>query len=51
MYGELITTGKGATALHPEDVPRVMREVCRAVRNTYPQNPERWVPFASAGSL
>jgi tetratricopeptide (TPR) repeat protein len=51
MYGELITSGNGTPALHPDDTPRVIREVCRAVRNTYPGRPERWVPFASAGSL
>jgi CHAT domain len=51
MYGELVTAGNGTPALHPEDTPRVMREVGRAVRSAYPQHPERWVPFASAGSL
>jgi len=51
MYGELITSGNGTPALHPDDTPRVIREVCRAVRNTSPGRPERWVPFASAGSL
>ena len=51
LYGELVTAGNGTPALHPEGTPRVMREVCLAVRNAYPQHPERWVPFASAGSL
>jgi len=51
LYGELVTAGNGTPALHPEDTPRVMREVGRAVRSAYPQHPERWVAFASAGSL
>jgi tetratricopeptide (TPR) repeat protein len=51
MYGQLITTANGIPALHPEDTPRVMSEVCRAVRRTYPDRPERWVPFACTGSL
>jgi tetratricopeptide (TPR) repeat protein len=51
LYGELVTAGNGTPALHPEGTPRAMREVCLAVRDAYPQHPERWVPFASAGSL
>ncbi len=51
LYGELITAGNGTPALHPKGTPRAMREVCLAVRDAYPQHPERWVPFASAGSL
>jgi hypothetical protein len=51
MYGELVTTGNRTPALHPEDTPKAIREVCCAVRNAYPQHPERWVPFASASSL
>jgi tetratricopeptide (TPR) repeat protein len=51
LYGELVTAGNGTPALHPEGTPRVIREVCLAVRDAYPQHPERWVPFASAGSL
>jgi hypothetical protein len=50
MYGELISTGNGTPTLHPEDTPRVIREVCCAVRNSYPEHPERWVPFASTSS-
>ncbi len=51
MYEEMITTENGTPALHPEDTPRVMRQVCSAVRNAYPDHPERWVPFACTGSL
>jgi len=51
LYGELVTAGNGTPALHPEGTPRAMREVCLAVRDAYPQHPERWVPFVSAGSL
>jgi hypothetical protein len=51
LYGELITAGNGTPALHPDGTPRVMREVCLAIRDAYPRHPERWVPFASAGSL
>ncbi|WP_300611982.1 CHAT domain-containing protein [Trebonia sp.] len=51
MYRELLTTENGTPALHPEDTPRVIRDVCRAVRSAYPQHPERWIPFASTGSL
>jgi hypothetical protein len=50
MYGELISTGNGPPTLHPEDTPRVIREVCCAVRNAYPEHAERWVPFASTSS-
>ena len=44
LYGELVTAGNGTAALHPEGTPRVMREVCLAIRDAYPQHPERWVP-------
>ena len=35
----------GAAALYPEATARALRETARSVRDAYPGQPERWVPF------
>jgi putative transposase len=41
----------GSTVSKDAELLVLRHEVCLAVRDAYPQHPERWVPFASAGSL
>jgi tetratricopeptide (TPR) repeat protein len=45
VYGQLADLSDARPTLHPEDTAEGVRAAACAVRDAYPGQPERWVPF------
>jgi len=50
MYGYLVTVEEGMPVLHPERSAYALRETARSLRDTHPDQPERWAAFVCATS-
>lgn len=50
MYEHLITLEGATPVLHPDKSAQALRETARALRDAYPDQPERWAAFVCATS-
>jgi hypothetical protein len=50
MYEHLVTFEGATPILHPDKSAPALRETVRALREAYPDQPERWAAFVCATS-